>query len=544
VKIVAALEIDPHCNALGLRSRALDDLSGGSVLGHVLRRLGCVEGIDGIVIVTSAEHAGEVKGAGIPDGVKVIDTELKDIAKREGLRRARKWAPTCWRGGVRNASYFDEQGSPFSLMKVVEETGADSVLWVPEAGPLFDPEIASGMVKQHEKQIQVFHFTFSQAPPGLGGAVYHRDFLLREAEMGGAPGDVFEFNPSQPKRDLIDFVCHYELPEAVRFGPFRFTADGRWGLEMLREFWRVVPGAAEADAAEAVSAMWAHAELRAGRFPKEVEIEVTNRCNLGCNFCPRGRHRAQEWDMDLGLYSKIVRELGEYDDVRLTLSGLGEPLLHPELPTMVKAAREAGVLGVHVETNGLLLEGELLRGLVDACPDVISVSVDADSAGTYESLKGTDAFERVSGNIDRLADLVKEKAEPRPIVCVSMVKLPENEKEMEGFYDRWQERGCWPVIRGYNDFAGQLPQRNPLPMALAERIPCRKLDDEMIVMADGRVPLCSQDYECKEIVGELGVGHVAEIWNSDKMWRVRRGHQGKDYSGCTLCGRCEDWYYL
>jgi len=544
MKMVAALEVNPGSNAFGVPSKALEDLAGESVLSRVLRRVLRVEGIEGVAIVTSAEHAERVRGAGIPDGVKVIAAELNDIPKRDALRRARKWAPTCWRGGVRNASYFDEQGSPFNLMKVAEETGADSVLWVPEAGPLFDPEIASGMVKQHEKQIEVFHFTFSQAPPGLAGAVYHRDFLVQAIQVGGSPGDAFEFKPEKPQRDLVEFVCHYELPEAVRFGPFRFTADGRWGLEMLREFWRSVPGAEEASAADAVRAMWEHPELRAGRFPKEVEIEVTNRCKMQCSFCPRSSRRAEERDMDFGLYRKIVKELGEYDDVRLTLSGLGEPLLHPELPGMVREAKEGGVLGVHVETNGLLMEGDLLDELVDADPDVISVSLDANTPKTYGSLKGADHFARVSGNIERLIEQVKGKPEGGPIVCVSMVKLAENESEVEGFYDRWQSLGCWVVIRGYNDYAGQIPQRSPLPMALAERIPCRKLDDEMTITADGRVVCCSQDYKCREVVGDLTTGHVSEIWNSDKMWGLRRAQQARDYSVFPLCERCVDWYYV
>jgi len=539
MKVVAAVEVNPVSNALGLGSKALEDLCGESVLGRALRRAGKVRGVDGVVVITSPEHADRVRGAGIPGEVKVIATELRDIAKRAAFRRARRWSLACWRGGIGNASYFDEQGSPLNLMKVLEETKADSVLWVPEAGPLFDPKIASGMMEQHEKHLAAIGFTFSQAPPGLAGAVYHKGFLAWAIQTGGGLGDWFRFKPSQPQRDLAEFVCHYELPEAVRFGPFRFTADGRWGLEMLREFWRRVPEAEDADAAAAVRAMWEHPELRAGKFPKEVEIEITNRCNLKCNFCPRERRRAEERDMEMGLFREIVGELDEYDDVRVTLSGLGEPLLHPELPAMVRAAKEAGVFGVHVETNGVLMEGKSLDELLDAGPDAVSVSLDADSAGTFESLKGADAFERVKGNLEKLMSLAKEGA--GPVVCASMVKLAENEGEMESFYDRWESLGCWPVIRGYNDFAGQLPQRNPLPMRLAERIPCRKLDDEMVITADGRVPYCSQDFECGEVVGEA---RVAEAWNSDKMWRLRREHQKREYGSFPLCERCVDWYYL
>ncbi len=544
MKVIAAIEVDPHSNALGLRSRALEVLSGRSVIGRVLERVLRVEGIEGAVVVTSAEHKPVVEEAGIHGGVEVIETELRDIPRRDGLRRLRKWGLSCWRGGMWNALYFDEQGSPFNLLAAAEASGADSVLWVPEGAVLFDPEIASGMVRQHERYAGGFPFTFSQAPPGLAGAIYGRGFLEEEGEMGRTLGDLFVYTPGLPRRDPIEFGCNYELGEAVRFGPFRFAADSRRGVEMLDEFFRVVPGADEIDAAGAVAAVWARPELRAGRFPKEVRVEVTNRCNLSCNFCPRKEMARDEADMEFETFRRLVKELGEYDDVRVTLGGLGEPLLHPEVGRMIRAAREAGIFGVHLETNGVLLEGELMEEIVAAGPDVISVSVDADSAETYRSLKGTDAFEKVKGNVERLIEYVRGRPEPWPVVCVSMVKLAENENEMEAFFDRWYAQGCWPVIRGYNDYAGQLAQRNPLPMALSERIPCRKLEDELTILSDGRAAVCGQDFDGKESVGSVAERSVKEIWNSDRMWGLRRSHQAGDYEGFRLCEKCVDWYYV
>ena len=57
--------------------------------------------------------------------------------------------------------------------------------------------------------------------------------------------------------------------------------------------------------------------------PDQVQIEVTNKCNLDCNMCPRKDLGVKYEHMDFDLFKLIVKRLNE---VRLiTLTGWGEP---------------------------------------------------------------------------------------------------------------------------------------------------------------------------------------------------------------------------
>ena len=101
---------------------------------------------------------------------------------------------------------------------------------------------------------------------------------------------------------------------------------------------------------------------------KRVYVEITNVCNLSCTFCP-GTRRSPAFmaPADFALVLRRLRGVTEH----IYLHVMGEPLLHPELPTLLALAGEAGYK-VYVTTNGTLL-GE--RGaLLLAAPAVKKVS--------------------------------------------------------------------------------------------------------------------------------------------------------------------------
>ena len=44
--------------------------------------------------------------------------------------------------------------------------------------------------------------------------------------------------------------------------------------------------------------------------PKSVKIEISPRCNYRCGFCAlRNREVQPKWDMDLGLFKRVTREM-------------------------------------------------------------------------------------------------------------------------------------------------------------------------------------------------------------------------------------------
>jgi len=107
--------------------------------------------------------------------------------------------------------------------------------------------------------------------------------------------------------------------------------------------------------------------------PKVAQIEVTNRCNFSCPMCQRGFLEVKIADMDFSLYQKIIDRLEGIKEV--TLTGWGEPLLHPKIVEMIEYAKRKG-MRVSLTSNGSLLTGSLAKKLIGAGLDYLSISID------------------------------------------------------------------------------------------------------------------------------------------------------------------------
>ena len=85
---------------------------------------------------------------------------------------------------------------------------------------------------------------------------------------------------------------------------------------------------------------------------KKIYIEITNICNLSCEFCPKTSRKAQF--MDKSMFEAILAKIKGYSE-HLYFHVMGEPLLHPEIGDFLELC---GIHGfkVNVTTNGTLVE--------------------------------------------------------------------------------------------------------------------------------------------------------------------------------------------
>ena len=110
---------------------------------------------------------------------------------------------------------------------------------------------------------------------------------------------------------------------------------------------------------------------------RKAFLEITNRCNLSCVFCPgcsRPAHRLTE--EEFRFLADRLRPWADY----LYFHLMGEPLSHPLLPAFIRYAGERGFRPM-LTTNGTLLNvrgGELLAE--GHRPYKISVSLHAFEA--------------------------------------------------------------------------------------------------------------------------------------------------------------------
>jgi radical SAM protein with 4Fe4S-binding SPASM domain len=169
----------------------------------------------------------------------------------------------------------------------------------------------------------------------------------------------------------------------------------------------------------------------AQRPPVCAYLEVTNRCNLLCTTCPRTYEELEPpADMSLDLFTSIVDQLP--DLARAVLHGVGEPMLVPNLPRMVKYLKERGVY-VLFNTNGTVLSERNGRALIDAGLDELRVSLDASNRESFKAIRGRDYFGRIVRNVRAFRELQEREGHARPQVSVWLTGLKETVEQLPAF---------------------------------------------------------------------------------------------------------------
>ena len=88
------------------------------------------------------------------------------------------------------------------------------------------------------------------------------------------------------------------------------------------------------------------------------QIEITSRCNLRCKYCPHPRLERPKADMAGDVfYAALVWASNREDPAELSLTGMGEAVLHPRFPAYLRLARKIlpHPTKLVVATNGVAL---------------------------------------------------------------------------------------------------------------------------------------------------------------------------------------------
>jgi MoaA/NifB/PqqE/SkfB family radical SAM enzyme len=165
--------------------------------------------------------------------------------------------------------------------------------------------------------------------------------------------------------------------------------------------------------------------------PVCLYIETTNRCNLLCTTCPRTYEALEPpADMPWELFTNIVDQFPRI--ARVVLHGVGEPMMVPALPRMIRYLKERGTY-VLFNTNGTLLTRRKGRQLIDSGLDELRVSLDAAEPEAFKLVRGRDMFARIVRNIRAFRAVQRELGIERPRVSVWLTGLKETISQLEDF---------------------------------------------------------------------------------------------------------------
>jgi radical SAM protein with 4Fe4S-binding SPASM domain len=273
--------------------------------------------------------------------------------------------------------------------------------------------------------------------------------------------------------------------------------------------------------------------FHAGEFPLHLDVETNSLCNLRCPFCATTHNRYKPGFMAEPTWKKILDESGRNELYSLKFTFRGEPLLHPDLPRMVKYAKDAGILDVYFNTNAVRLTEDGIRALIDAGLDRISISFEGFEKEVYERYRVGARFEQVVRNIETLKRVKEETGSVKPLVRVQTVLIPEltgREKEYAAF---WTPRADEVA---YLDMKNE--EGNPDHRGIISDWACPQLWQRLTITWEGKILPCVHDiYEWMSF-GNVTDMPLREAWRSAREEGYRERHRAGRAHEIPACNRC------
>lgn len=178
--------------------------------------------------------------------------------------------------------------------------------------------------------------------------------------------------------------------------------------------------------------------------PFGMYIEPTRKCNFKCFYCMHSTRNIVGGELEQTgfaienmsdeLYDKLVADIMSMPELpkRICFSGLGDPLMNPKIPEMVKKLRDVGFKGrVDLLTNGALLTPRISDALIAAGLSRIQISIQGLDSQAYQEVCG------VPVDISRLVENLKyfyEHKQDTTIFIKIIDSLLKNKAEEEKFF--------------------------------------------------------------------------------------------------------------
>ena len=299
-----------------------------------------------------------------------------------------------------------------------------------------------------------------------------------------------------------------------------------------------------------------------------IFLELTNRCNFDCLFCPNGSMTRPRGQMDDALAKRLLDEIADKGLCSwVNLSLMGEPLLHPNLLSIVEHGVRLG-LPIHLITNLSLLTSERVRQLLELPIAHLALSLQTPTQEGFGLKNASDRYslEQSMEAIDLAVRTKLESNSPTEItihLLTTRLERPrgkallESTRQRLGLAHRFRERArSWarefslpvpkpPPFReplrfwlGLDAFVPLLPGvalcfkratlwANTLLVEGAEvesrgNGTCQLALDTLGILWDGSLTLCCLDFDGVLSFGSAADRSITEVLQSDAYRNLRR----------------------
>ncbi|MBC2717016.1 MAG: radical SAM protein [Desulfobacteraceae bacterium] len=285
--------------------------------------------------------------------------------------------------------------------------------------------------------------------------------------------------------------------------------------------------------------------------PESIQIQTHSFCNGRCLYCPYPAmsQKLKQGKMGKDMINKIADDLTKWDMTgRVTFMLQNEPLMDKDF---IKIINHFKSLNPKIElatvTNGTFLTPFLINQIVHSSLDELTISLDAFSKDTYESLHPGFKFEKILDSIHMLA----RKKDDRLSARLSFVNTRQNRDELSDFI-KFTRKNCMGYrviqvlnrannVKNYNTFRSPRLTWKYLKLRLIYKYffqACFLPFIRMSILFNGDVILCCNDWHRDAVVGNVNNESVDQIWNGQAMNHLRKKIVEKKYHEIRTCSQC------
>ncbi len=253
---------------------------------------------------------------------------------------------------------------------------------------------------------------------------------------------------------------------------------------------------------------------------KKIYIEITNKCNLSCSFCPKDE--VIKKDISLEEFENILKKIDNYTEY-VYLHVKGEPLIHPDFNGIIKLCKKYNK-SVNITTNGTMLKYRI-NELEDIRQINISLQSLTNIEKLYEIIEVVDKLSKstyisyrlwTDSNIEKEILNILEKRYNQKITKGINLKLDEK------VFINFEEEFVWPDLNN---------------KIIRKEGTCYGTREHIAILVDGTVIPCCLDSKGIINLGNIFKNSLDEISNTVKFTEIKNGFENNKLKE-ELCKKC------
>lgn len=281
---------------------------------------------------------------------------------------------------------------------------------------------------------------------------------------------------------------------------------------------------------------------------KKVYIEITNVCNLKCEFCPVTK-RAPKF-MDIITFEKILSQIKPFTDY-IYFHVKGEPLLHPELDKFMDLA-ESYKFFVNITTNGVLINKSKDKLLYKPSLRQVNFSLHSFDANelnfsledylthifdfTSEAMSNTNKI--ISYRLWNLEEDIESIEKNRHILRLIEKAFSLDYKIEEELIKKDEKRGLKIGRNVYLNVASRFQWPDNDIQQSDDCGFCYGLKDQTAILVDGTVVPCCLDGEGIINLGNINENNFSDIIEGKRAKAIYEGFAKRQVVE-ELCKKCD-----